>query len=125
MDNRIIGGFCRNDAITKWCNQHCFLFYLFKPTYHWKNNNNLKVHSNVFGLSEIVLQTFSITLGAKKKFNVSLRLQSILFCSSAPNNTCDDSSFRCHNKACIPQRFVCDHDNDCGDGSDESVECGK
>uniref|UniRef100_A0A3P9M179 Low density lipoprotein receptor-related protein 1Bb n=1 Tax=Oryzias latipes TaxID=8090 RepID=A0A3P9M179_ORYLA len=41
----------------------------------------------------------------------------------APNNTCDDSSFRCRNKACVPQRFVCDHDNDCGDGSDESVEC--
>lgn len=43
----------------------------------------------------------------------------------APNNTCDDSSFRCNNKACVPQRFVCDHDDDCGDGSDESVECGK
>uniref|UniRef100_A0A8C5HU04 EGF-like domain-containing protein n=1 Tax=Gouania willdenowi TaxID=441366 RepID=A0A8C5HU04_GOUWI len=41
----------------------------------------------------------------------------------APNNTCDDTSFRCRNTACIPQRFVCDHDNDCGDGSDESVEC--
>ncbi|KAK7940016.1 hypothetical protein WMY93_003342 [Mugilogobius chulae] len=41
----------------------------------------------------------------------------------APNNTCDDTSFRCHNKACVPQRFVCDHDDDCGDGSDESVEC--
>ena len=43
----------------------------------------------------------------------------------APNNTCDDSSFRCRYKACIPQRFVCDHDDDCGDGSDESVECGE
>ena len=48
-----------------------------------------------------------------------------LFYSLAPNNTCDDSSFRCGNKACIPQQFVCDHDDDCGDGSDESVECGK
>ncbi|KAG7259675.1 hypothetical protein CRUP_013128 [Coryphaenoides rupestris] len=43
----------------------------------------------------------------------------------APNNTCDNSSFRCLNKACIPQRFICDHDDDCGDGSDESVECGR
>ncbi|XP_048049460.1 low-density lipoprotein receptor-related protein 1B isoform X2 [Megalobrama amblycephala] len=41
----------------------------------------------------------------------------------APNNTCDENSFRCLNKGCIPKRFVCDHDNDCGDGSDESVEC--
>ncbi|KAG1968583.1 low-density lipoprotein receptor-related protein 1B [Pimephales promelas] len=41
----------------------------------------------------------------------------------APNNKCDENSFRCLNKGCIPKRFVCDHDNDCGDGSDESVEC--
>ncbi|XP_016109653.1 low-density lipoprotein receptor-related protein 1B-like [Sinocyclocheilus grahami] len=41
----------------------------------------------------------------------------------APNNTCDENSFRCLNKGCIPKHFVCDHDDDCGDGSDESVEC--
>ncbi|XP_016375775.1 low-density lipoprotein receptor-related protein 1B-like [Sinocyclocheilus rhinocerous] len=41
----------------------------------------------------------------------------------APNNICDENSFRCLNKGCIPKHFVCDHDDDCGDGSDESVEC--
>lgn len=51
--------------------------------------------------------------------------RNICFPALAPNNTCDDNTFRCNNKACIPQRFVCDHDDDCGDGSDESVECGK
>ncbi|XP_015214111.2 low-density lipoprotein receptor-related protein 1B isoform X2 [Lepisosteus oculatus] len=40
-----------------------------------------------------------------------------------PNNTCDESTFLCHNNGCIPKQFVCDHDNDCGDGSDESSEC--
>lgn len=51
--------------------------------------------------------------------------KTICFFALAPNNTCDNDSFRCNNKACVPQRFVCDHDDDCGDGSDESVECGK
>lgn len=45
--------------------------------------------------------------------------------SAAPNITCDDSTFLCHNQLCVPKRFVCDRDNDCGDGSDESPECGK
>ncbi|XP_031410181.1 low-density lipoprotein receptor-related protein 1B-like [Meleagris gallopavo] len=43
----------------------------------------------------------------------------------APNNTCDENAFMCHNNICIPKQFVCDHDDDCGDGSDESLECGK
>ncbi|XP_040330903.1 low-density lipoprotein receptor-related protein 1B isoform X2 [Herpailurus yagouaroundi] len=41
----------------------------------------------------------------------------------APNNTCDENAFMCHNKVCIPKQFVCDHDDDCGDGSDESLQC--
>lgn len=43
----------------------------------------------------------------------------------APNNTCDENAFMCHNKVCIPKQFVCDYDDDCGDGSDEVLQCGK
>ncbi|KAG7278877.1 hypothetical protein CRUP_036391 [Coryphaenoides rupestris] len=29
----------------------------------------------------------------------------------------------CQNRQCIPKHYVCDHDTDCSDGSDESMEC--
>lgn len=42
------------------------------------------------------------------------------------NNTCDaKNEFMCQNRQCIPKHFVCDHDIDCSDGSDESPECGE
>uniref|UniRef100_A0A3Q3R0H9 EGF-like domain-containing protein n=1 Tax=Monopterus albus TaxID=43700 RepID=A0A3Q3R0H9_MONAL len=44
-------------------------------------------------------------------------------CVSVFNNTCSDNEFMCQNRQCIPKHFVCDHDNDCSDGSDESQEC--
>ncbi|XP_023799016.1 prolow-density lipoprotein receptor-related protein 1 [Cyanistes caeruleus] len=43
--------------------------------------------------------------------------------ASVYNNTCDEREFMCGNRQCIPKHFVCDHDDDCGDGSDESPEC--
>jgi len=33
--------------------------------------------------------------------------------------TCSSDQFTCTNSRCIPLRWICDHDNDCGDMSDE------
>lgn len=53
------------------------------------------------------------------------RLHEMLSLCSVFNDTCGRNEFMCQNRQCIPKHFVCDHDNDCGDGSDESQECGE
>lgn len=35
-----------------------------------------------------------------------------------PKN-CTSQEFQCQNGKCIPQKWKCDHDDDCGDKSDE------
>ena len=41
-------------------------------------------------------------------------------------HTCEASNFQCRNGHCIPQRWACDGDMDCQDGSDEDPDnCGK
>lgn len=52
-----------------------------------------------------------------------LQLYCVLCFLSAPR-ACTESEFRCDNLRCIPDRWVCDHDNDCEDNSDER-DCGK
>lgn len=34
---------------------------------------------------------------------------------------CEPNEFQCDNKKCVLKTWLCDSDNDCGDGSDEAT----
>ena len=38
---------------------------------------------------------------------------------------CEEGEFRCDNAVCVPQSYVCDQVDDCGDHSDEEQTCRK
>lgn len=40
--------------------------------------------------------------------------------SPADQHTCPSDRFKCKNNRCIPNRWLCDGDNDCGNNEDES-----
>lgn len=44
--------------------------------------------------------------------------------SKNQDETCRSDEFTCGNGRCIQKRWMCDHDDDCGDGSDEK-NCAK
>lgn len=46
-----------------------------------------------------------------------------VFVSLLDERTCEPYQFRCKNNRCVPGRWQCDYDNDCGDNSDEE-KCG-
>ncbi|XP_033629026.1 low-density lipoprotein receptor-related protein 2-like [Asterias rubens] len=43
------------------------------------------------------------------------------FCGT--RHPCQSYEYQCLNYLCIPSWYQCDHDNDCGDGSDEGAHC--
>lgn len=48
-------------------------------------------------------------------------LQCVLSSSPFPDqHTCPTDRFKCQNNRCIPLRWLCDGDNDCGNDEDES-----
>lgn len=49
-------------------------------------------------------------------FGFSLVIFSVV-CTA--ERTCEPYQFRCKNNRCVPGRWQCDYDNDCGDNSDE------
>ncbi|CAM4944086.1 unnamed protein product [Rotaria socialis] len=43
--------------------------------------------------------------------------------ANCTRRNCSSNQFQCANGLCVPRSYVCDHDNDCGDGSDEPISC--
>ena len=42
------------------------------------------------------------------------------------SSACEEEEFQCSSGLCIPKVYKCDGDNDCSDGSDESLNnCGE
>lgn len=71
-------------------------------------------------------QPFSVPcLGRVRRWSSRAGMGSTHSASTVYNSTCDEREFMCQNRQCIPKHFVCDHDRDCADGSDESPECGE
>lgn len=40
------------------------------------------------------------------------------------NGMCEPNQFKCNNHKCVLKTWICDSENDCGDGSDEQ-NCGR
>lgn len=69
-----------------------------------------------------VIDKFRIALDSIDFTQSALYFCNILRCSSA-YSSCRFDQFQCNSGRCIPSSYRCDHDNDCGDMSDEPPSC--
>lgn len=60
--------------------------------------------------------------GDREEYGAMLVFNLSVWCSD--ERTCEPYQFRCKNNRCVPGRWQCDYDNDCGDNSDED-KCGR
>ncbi|KAG7275698.1 hypothetical protein CRUP_011325 [Coryphaenoides rupestris] len=57
-------------------------------------------------------------LDTETPLNTFTQMAPLFLCCSVAQR-CSTGQFACGNGECVPQRYVCDHDDDCGDRSDE------